>query len=211
MPRRIVSRMTTRARLGPLRRLRVGASSHARYLYAGLRFQAWLDAFHYPAATDKHTMDRPLCAEIEDLWLSGEEKSLVGDTIPAVQFFIMRRRILSGASAKDDPQRQVERFPLCPQCTSWILCTPGYSNSDTFFEDCLAHFVALSTQRRYHQAGERGKTHVFDVLAVSFVCGSARPWPRGCSVIHSMPGCGFVMAVVCAKFDRIVHVLSRLF
>ena len=89
--------------------------------YAGLRFQAWLDALHYPAATDKHTMDRPLCAEIEDLWLSGEEKSLVGDTIPAVQFFIMRRRILSGASAKDDPQRQVERFPLCPQCTSWIF------------------------------------------------------------------------------------------
>ena len=64
MPRRIremedpASRVVTRARLGPLRRLRVGASSQARYLYAGLRFQAWSDALQYPAATDKNTMDR---------------------------------------------------------------------------------------------------------------------------------------------------------
>ena len=60
------SRVATRARLGPLRRPRVGASSHARYLYAG-------------ASTDKHTLDRQLCAWIEDHWLSCEGKSLVGE------------------------------------------------------------------------------------------------------------------------------------
>ena len=38
--------------------------------------------------------------------------------------------------------------------------------------------------------GNVGKTHVFDVLAVSFVRGSARLWPDECCVIHCMPGSG---------------------
>ena len=49
---------------------------------------------------------------------------------------------------------------------------------------------SLSTQRRYYQAGERGKTHVFNVLAVSFVRRSARLWPGNYPVIHCMPGSG---------------------
>ena len=55
----------------------------------------------------------------------------------------------------------------------------------------LTHFVALPLhQRRYYQARERGKTHVFNVRAESFVRGSARLGSGGCSVIHCMPGSG---------------------
>ena len=91
------ARVATRARLEPLRRFRAGASSHAQYLFVALRFQAWLDALQYLTATDKHFMDRQQCAYIENLWLNGEGKSVVGDTIPAVQFFIVRRRVFQGA------------------------------------------------------------------------------------------------------------------
>ena len=65
----------------------MGASSRARCLYAELRFQAWLDALQYPAATDKHTMDRQLCAKIEGLLLSGEGKSLRRAILHAASHF----------------------------------------------------------------------------------------------------------------------------
>ena len=60
------------------------ASSHARYLYAALRFQAWLDALQKPAAIDRHVTDRQWCAYTEDLWLNGEGKLFVGDTMSAM-------------------------------------------------------------------------------------------------------------------------------
>ena len=97
--------------------------------------------------------------------------------------------------AQDDPQRQVERFAICPhlhQRFTWLLwCTPGYSNSETILQIVLLTLLpSLSTQRRYYQAGERGKTHVFHVFAVSFVRRSASLWPGNCHVIHCMPGSG---------------------
>ena len=63
----------------------------------------------------------------------------------------------------------------CKRKFIWIRwCTPGYSNSEAFSQIVLLSLLpSLYTQKRYHQAGERGKTHVFDVLPVSLVCGSA--------------------------------------
>ena len=87
---------------------------------------------------------------------------------------------------KNNPQKMVKRSSMQAH-----LMHAGYSNSETFLQIVSpALLPSISTQKRYHQAGECGKTHVFYVLAVSFVRGSARLWPGDCSVIHCMPGSG---------------------
>ena len=73
----------------------------------------------------------------------------------------------------------------CKRKFAWIRwCTPLV---------LLTLLPSLSTQRRHYQVGERGQTHVFNVLAVSLVRGSARLWPCDYLVIHCVPGSGWLL------------------
>ena len=118
-----------------------------------------------------------------------------------------KRSLEAGAAICALPASTSTVASPCKRKFTWILwCTPGYSISDTFLQTVLLTMLpSISTQRRYYQAGERGKTHVFDVLVVSFVRGSARPWPAGCSVIHCMPGSGYTSCHVGSHHSRAVE------
>ena len=69
-------------------------------------------------------------------------------------------------------------FTALPQVNLDLLVRAWVLQFTNIFTDCLAHVVALSPPRDgITTPAERGKTHLFNVLVVSFMRGSARLWP----------------------------------
>ena len=118
-------RVAERQAIGPLRRIRVSPKTYARYLHAATLFLQYLTAMCMAPAASYHELDDQAIAYLEHLWEEGEPKSLAADTLSAVQHFLIKRRILSGAWALYGAWSRVElpdQAPPLPVLHLWAFC-----------------------------------------------------------------------------------------
>ena len=86
-----------RSALGSLDERRVGERAHKRYKKAVVAFIWWCWWTQLPLALDYETLDNQAAFYLEHLYSEGESRNAAGDTLSGIQFFLRRKRILSGA------------------------------------------------------------------------------------------------------------------
>eukprot|EP00973_Karenia_brevis_P016236 2223591-Karenia_brevis.AAC.2 len=79
------TRATQRQQLGKLCNLRVLPSTVKRYQWCVGKFLAWLAERGVSCAENESDLDAQVCAYIEFLWGSGEERNTASSTISGVQ------------------------------------------------------------------------------------------------------------------------------
>ena len=138
MPPRVVghddarTRAAQRRMLGSLSSHRVSQKTYARYLDAIRRFVHWVVLSAHPVATDLDVLDAQVSTYIELLWSEGEGRSLAGDTLSAVGFFLHRRRILPAAWGLYSAWSRLElpnRAPPLPVPFLWAFCGVAVANN----------------------------------------------------------------------------------
>jgi integrase len=91
-------RVTQRARVGSLSDNRVSARTLERYRLAVHRFLDWMECESLEAATWVR-LEKLLMRYIEELWATGEGKTLANNTLSGVQHYLSTRRQMPGAWA----------------------------------------------------------------------------------------------------------------
>ena len=91
------ARAAARQAIGPLGKRRVAPKTFKRYLAAASLFQLWIFQLGLELAANLTDMDTQLCSYLEHLWAEGETRSLAGDTLSGVMFFLHAKRVFAGA------------------------------------------------------------------------------------------------------------------